>query len=95
MKIGLQPDSPVQNPEKLYRQRGFFAYLVLCAVAFVFLMLIAPSWAQPALETVNIQVHVDQSHGPLPPIWNYFGYDEPNYTYVPNGKKLLGELGPK
>ena len=38
MKIGLQPDSPVQNPEKLYRQRGFFAYLVMCTVAFVVLM---------------------------------------------------------
>ncbi len=60
--------------------------------AFVFLLLIAPSWAQSAPETVNIQVHVDQSQGPLPPIWNYFGYDEPNYTYAPNGKKLLGEL---
>jgi xylan 1,4-beta-xylosidase len=41
---------------------------------------------------VNIQVHADQSDGPLPPIWNYFGYDEPNYTYASNGKKLLGEL---
>jgi decaprenyl-phosphate phosphoribosyltransferase len=38
MKIGLQPDSPVQNPEKLYRQRGFLAYLVVCLVAFVVLM---------------------------------------------------------
>jgi decaprenyl-phosphate phosphoribosyltransferase len=38
MKIGLQPDSPVQNPEKLYRQRGFFAYLIVCTVAFVTLM---------------------------------------------------------
>lgn len=38
MKIGLQPDSPVQNPEKLYRQRGFLAYLVICVVAFVLLM---------------------------------------------------------
>jgi hypothetical protein len=26
------------------------------------------------------------------PIWNYFGYDEPNYTYAANGQKLLGEL---
>ncbi len=25
-------------------------------------------------------------------MWNYFGYDEPNYTYAPNGNKLLGEL---
>ena len=46
---------------------------------------------QPA-PTVNIQVHADQTDGPLPPIWNYFGYDEPNYTYAPNGKKLLSEL---
>jgi 4-hydroxybenzoate polyprenyltransferase len=38
MKIGLQPDSPVQNPEKLYKQRGFFAYLVVCTIVFIVLM---------------------------------------------------------
>jgi len=38
MKIGLQPDSPVQNPEKLYRQRGFLAYLIVCTVTFIVLM---------------------------------------------------------
>ncbi len=39
-------------------------------------------------------VHVDlRSHlGPLTPIWPYFGYDEPNYTYTANGAKLIGEL---
>src|SRR5215475_4309151 len=26
------------------------------------------------------------------PVWSYFGYDEPNYTYASNGKKLLREL---
>lgn len=41
---------------------------------------------------MNIQVHVDQSQGTFLPVWNYFGYDEPNYTYAANGKKLLGEL---
>jgi xylan 1,4-beta-xylosidase len=41
---------------------------------------------------VSIKVRADQSDGPLSPVWNYFGYDEPNYTYAPNGKKLLGEL---
>jgi len=25
--------------------------------------------------------------------WSYFGYDEPNFTYSPNGTKLLRELG--
>jgi 4-hydroxybenzoate polyprenyltransferase len=38
MHLGMLPDSPVQNPEKLYRQRGFFAYMVLCTVTFVLLM---------------------------------------------------------
>jgi hypothetical protein len=38
MHIGMLPDSPVQNPEKLYRQKGFFAYMVLCTVVFVVLM---------------------------------------------------------
>ena len=41
---------------------------------------------------INIKVQADQSDGPISPVWNYFGYDEPNYTYTPNGKKLLGEL---
>jgi decaprenyl-phosphate phosphoribosyltransferase len=38
LKIGMQPDSPVQNPEKLYKERGFFAYMLLTTVLFVVLM---------------------------------------------------------
>ena len=30
--------------------------------------------------------------GPLAPVWNYFGYDEPNYTYAPHGRQLIAEL---
>lgn len=26
------------------------------------------------------------------PMWAYFGYDEPNYTYMANGRKLLTEI---
>ena len=26
------------------------------------------------------------------PVWSFFGYDEPNYTYMKDGKKLLSEL---
>jgi xylan 1,4-beta-xylosidase len=43
--------------------------------------------------SVVIQVHASQPIGPVLPIWSFFGADEPNYTYAPNGKKLLGELG--
>jgi xylan 1,4-beta-xylosidase len=48
--------------------------------------------SQQAQPNVAIEVRADQPDGPMIPIWNYFGYDEPNYTYAPTGKKLLGEL---
>jgi decaprenyl-phosphate phosphoribosyltransferase len=38
LHLGLKPDSPTQNPEKLYRERGFVAYLVVCFALFVALM---------------------------------------------------------
>jgi len=48
--------------------------------------------SSPAAATVLIQVHAAQPTGPYTPIWNFFGADEPNYLYAPNGKKTLGEL---
>src|SRR5262249_25077988 len=38
LKIGMKHDSPVQNPEKLYRERGFFAYMVVATLLFAALM---------------------------------------------------------
>src|SRR6185295_19267918 len=38
LHIGLLPNSPVQNPEKLYRQRGFFAYMLFATLLFIVLM---------------------------------------------------------
>jgi hypothetical protein len=38
LRIGMRPNSPVQNPEKLYTERGFFAYLVVAFAIFVLLM---------------------------------------------------------
>jgi xylan 1,4-beta-xylosidase len=63
------------------------------APVFVLLAAITPvaNSKQPA-ETVSIHVRADQSAGPTRPIWNYWGYDEPNYTYTRNGKKLLAEF---
>src|SRR5262245_3577757 len=43
-------------------------------------------------QTVTIQVDAASKTGPLKPIWSWFGYDEPNYTYMKDGKKLLSEL---
>jgi xylan 1,4-beta-xylosidase len=70
--------------------RTFLARLL--APLIPLLVLGTPGWAQQDSKTTSIQVHADQSDGSISPIWNYFGYDEPNYTYAPNGRKLLGEL---
>jgi xylan 1,4-beta-xylosidase len=42
---------------------------------------------------VTITVDASQPIGELTPIWRFFGYDEANYTYMKDGKKLLAELG--
>jgi xylan 1,4-beta-xylosidase len=46
----------------------------------------------PAQDTVAIQVRLDKPRGPMHPIWAWFGYDEPNYTYMKDGQKLLTEI---
>nr|WP_308757811.1 beta-xylosidase [uncultured Bacteroides sp.] len=46
---------------------------------------------QPA-QTVTFEVDVQKKIEPMKPIWAWFGYDEPNYTYMKDGKKLLTEL---
>jgi xylan 1,4-beta-xylosidase len=51
--------------------------------------------ATPAAQetrTVAIRVRVDQDRGEVRPIWRFFGYDEANYTYAPDGRKLLAEI---
>src|SRR5579863_9247289 len=50
--------------------------------------------AMAAFAQTPIEIHVDaqQMEGPFRPIYRYFGYDEPNYTYAENGRKLVGEL---
>lgn len=41
---------------------------------------------------VKISVDLKETIGTLEPFWAWFGYDEPNYTYMKDGKKLLSEL---
>lgn len=43
-------------------------------------------------QPVSINVNLASKKGPMKPIWSWFGYDEPNYTYMKDGKKLLTEL---
>ncbi|MCP5520740.1 MAG: beta-xylosidase [Verrucomicrobiales bacterium] len=53
---------------------------------------VQPRATEPAFP-VHISVKADQGSGPLEPIWRFFGADEPNYTTMRDGSRLLGELG--
>lgn len=54
---------------------------------------VARAWGDTNSFPVSIQVHAGEPLGELTPIWRFFGYDEADYTYMKDGKKLLSELG--
>jgi xylan 1,4-beta-xylosidase len=45
-------------------------------------------------QTTPAEITVDLNNeiAPMKPVWAWFGYDEPNYTYMKDGKKLLSEI---
>ncbi len=49
-------------------------------------------FAQQGPKPVRIEVDLNREVGPMDPVWAWFGYDEPNYTYMKDGRKLLSEL---
>ena len=53
----------------------------------------APATPHTDSFPVTIRVDAGAPQGELRPIWRFFGYDEANFTYMANGKKLLAELG--
>ena len=60
------------------------------AAILVLALLSVNSFSQS--DRVSIRVDATRTKGEMKPIWNFFGYDEPNYTYMKDGKKLLSEL---
>jgi xylan 1,4-beta-xylosidase len=63
-----------------------FALIVATTLAF------GSSTTSSQSESVSIQVDSQNVIGPMTPIWAWFGYDEPNYTYMKHGKELLSDL---
>ena len=83
---------PPMNKKKLRSARRAKWCLPLGLLLVTISIFLASSSAQETPKKVQIDVHANESEGSLAPIWTYFGYDEPNYSYAPNGRKLLAEL---
>ena len=70
-------------------------YLVALALVVVACVLADGRACLGQAETsavVSVQVDAGDPTGPYEPVWSYFGADEPNYSYAPNGQHLLKEL---
>lgn len=64
LKVGLLEDSPVQNPEKLYKEGGFVLYVVLSTLLFLLLMF---SEIPFLYELFNVNPAI------IPPLWTIGG----------------------
>ena len=64
--------------------------LVLACCSLVAISLLSGRASQ--IEPVTISVDTTARIAPMHPFWAWFGHDEPNYTYTPNGTKLLSAL---
>ena len=68
--------------------------VVACALAGVGVAaLVRPAVEKRQLFSVTIRFDAGRSLGKFREIWRFFGADEPNYATMPNGRKLIGELG--
>lgn len=74
------------NSDFTFRHKRYSILLVAIITIFAF-----QSKAQKA-KPVSIEIDLNKEKGPIKPIWSWFGYDEPNYTYMKDGKKLLTEI---
>ncbi|HEX8020972.1 GH39 family glycosyl hydrolase, partial [Mucilaginibacter sp.] len=45
-----------------------------------------------AQDQAHITINLHDQVGDMYPVWAWFGHDEPNYTYMKDGRKLLTEL---
>lgn len=64
----------------------------LAIVALAGSALAWPMFAQDGSARISIHVDGATRRGPMTTMWAFFGHDEPNYTYMPDGRKLLSEL---
>lgn len=67
-------------------------FITTCCFTLLLLGDVKPCHSQEAFP-VEIQVDASKDLGPLRQIWRFFGADEPNYAYMPDGRKLIAELG--
>ncbi len=57
LKIGFKPDSPVQHPEKLYKETNLMIYLAISFIAFVLLLFVKISFLYEIFNVVPFTIN--------------------------------------
>jgi xylan 1,4-beta-xylosidase len=73
--------------------KSMFRHALIIVTTVILAFGAEPVSAKDETFPVTIRVHADQPVGEWKPIWRFFGADEPNYATLPNGLKLMAELG--
>lgn len=80
----------------MIKKHSFDYRCIIIVILYSFPFFASKSFAQSNLKPTNgsaiINVDLNKKNGPMYPAWAWFGYDEPNYTYMKDGKKLLSEI---
>ena len=63
------------------------------ALVIASFLAVAAQADNPPPFPVTIAIDAAKPVGEMKPIWRFFGADEPNYAYMKDGSKLLGQLG--
>ena len=63
-----------------------------CAIATTLAVTLCAGRGQTAAPAVTIAVDATRPGGRLHSAWRFFGYDEPNFSYMKDGKALLADL---
>lgn len=65
---------------------------IILPAACIVMLLAGYNLPKPAAPDVIMTIDLDREIAPMKPVWAWFGYDEPNYTYMKDGRKLLTEI---
>jgi xylan 1,4-beta-xylosidase len=78
----------------MFRLISRSAVLIAAVTAGGSVMALQAPAQQPASDTTPVTIRIDANDriAPMRHMWAWFGYDEPNYTYMKDGKKLLSEI---
>ena len=74
-------------------RRLSLSVLTIALSASPALMAETPALPEPGAFPVSIEINAARTIGEMKPIWRFFGADEPNYATMPDGQKLLADIG--